>query len=354
MMKRKIILGICNAETASACIMINGEVIFAASEERFSRIKLDNSFPTNAIQECLSFCNIDISDINIIAYSLAKRFNEDQVLNYVNLGSRYSDDKVASEIVKQRVIWEISRDKKKRLEFDIWAEENINSKYQKIYDFYHHEAHAASASLLSPFNKGYIFTSDGRGDFESATIYKFDRYGKNQLQKIYSATSSESFGYFFGRITGLLGFKPMRHEGKITGLAAFGNPNKALDLCKRMIEIKEGKVIAHLGDFFSPFFSPYSEFIKEKVKNYRREDIAAAAQAHLENMMKELISYYLRKNNEEQINLMCAGGVFGNVKVTQKLKELKEVKNCYVQPHMGDGGLCLGACALANEKIKEG
>ena len=68
----------------------------------------------------------------------------------------------------------------------------------------HHEAHAASACLLSPFNKGIVLTADGRGDFESLTISIFDRNKKNPLKKIYSTTSSDSLGYFYGRITGLL------------------------------------------------------------------------------------------------------------------------------------------------------
>ena len=78
---------------------------------------------------------------------------------------------------------------------------------------------------------------------------------------------------------------------------------------------------------------------------------AAAAQDHLETMMTSLLTFYLAKENVTDINLMCAGGVFSNVKVTQRLKEMSSVTNAYVQPQMGDGGLCIGACALANESL---
>ena len=102
-------------------------------------------------------------------------------------------------------------------------------------------------------------TADGRGDFEALTVSLFNRNKKYPLKKIYSSTSSDSLGYFYGRITGLLGFKPMAHEGKITGLAAYGNPKKALPLMKKMIKVKNGELTASLGDWYKPFFKGYSK-----------------------------------------------------------------------------------------------
>tara|TARA_B110000858_G_scaffold189477_1_gene236305 strand:+ start:344 stop:2074 length:1731 start_codon:yes stop_codon:yes gene_type:complete len=346
-----IILGICNDETASACLMMDGEIVCAVSEERFTRIKLDNTFPEQSIKYCLSFAKIHLSDVNIVAYAWAKGFEPSLISNYIELGARYSNDKNALEIAKERIKHEVDRDKKKRSEFDNWVHHNIDYAQQKVMDFYHHEAHAASASFLSPFDNGYVYTSDARGDFESTTIYEFDRLAEKKLTKIYSANSCDSFGFFYGRITGLLGFKPMRHEGKITGLAAYGDPQKAISLCKKMINVCEGKVIANLGDYYRPFFAPYSELLKKEINEYSKEEISAAAQYHLETMMVDLLDFYLKNNDAQNVNLMCAGGVFGNVKVTQKLKEMPQIKACYVQPQMGDGGLCIGASALAFEKI---
>ena len=346
------ILGICNDETSSACLMRDGEIICAASEERFTRIKLDNSFPTLSIKFCLSYAEIKLSEVNVIAYSWSKGFQQNLISNYVQLGGRYSRDNTAHEIINQRILWEIERDKNKRAEFDNWVKSYVDLSKQQVMDFYHHESHAASASFVSSFDDGYVYTSDGRGDFESTTIYKFDRFAESKLTKIYSSTSIDSFGFFYGRITGLLGFKPMRHEGKITGLAAFGDPFKALDLCKKIINVKNGEIIANLGDYYRPFFAPYSELLKNEINKYSKEDIAAAAQYHLETMMSDLIGYYLKAEKGKNVNLMCAGGVFGNVKVTQKLKEMPQIKSCYVQPQMGDGGLCIGACALAFEEMK--
>ena len=102
---------------------------------------------------------------------------------------------------------------------------------------------------------------------------------------------------------------------------------------------------------YRPFFGPYDKELMEAVKEFSPENIASAAQAHLEKMMCDLLGHYLAELPEDQADLMCAGGVFGNVKVTQALKKLPKVKSVYVQPQMGDGGLCLGAAALANEKL---
>ena len=209
------ILGICNDETSSASLMKDGEIICAVSEERFTRIKLDNSFPKLAIKFCLSFADIELSEVNIIAYSWSKGFQKDLILNYFELRRRYLNDNNAHKMIKERVLWEIERDKKKRAEFDNSVNSNIDLSKQKVMDFYHHESHAARTTFVSPFDNGYVYTSDGRGDFESTTIYKFDRFSESKLTKIYSSTSIDSFGFFYGGITGLLGFKPMRHEGKL-------------------------------------------------------------------------------------------------------------------------------------------
>ncbi len=198
-----------------------------------------------------------------------------------------------------------------------------------------------SATLFSPFNKSLCVTCDARGDFESLVIWDFDRKRKNCLKKILSIPSNDSLGFFYARITGLLGFKPNRHEGKITGLAAYGDSRKTLSLMKKMISIKKDKLIGNNGDYFKPFFKPYSKKILKEIKKYKKEDIAAGAQKHLEDILKSLVRYNMGKRKY----LCLAGGVFSNVKLNYELKKLKTVKRVFVQPQMGDGGLCLGSAA---------
>ena len=232
--------------------------------------------------------------------------------------------------------------------FNRWFKDNC--KNNNLSTFYHHEAHAASCSLLSKFDNGMCLTVDGVGDFESLGIWKFDRKSQNQpLKRIFSSTTSDSLGYFYGRITGLLGFKPMRHEGKITGLAAHGNPEKAIHIMRKMINFEDNIIKSNLGDLYKPYFSPYSKSLVNLLGKYKNEDIAAAAQKHIEDILIKLLISKLHENKISKINLMCAGGVFGNVKLTQKLKN-PAINNIFVQPQMGDGGLCVGAAAIAQHQ----
>jgi carbamoyltransferase len=345
-------LGICNDETSSACLFVDGQLISAASEERFSRKKLDNAFPENAINFVLSNSSISFSDLTNIAYSWAKCFDKELLPTYINRSSlALQNGPEAHRIFLDRINWDIQRDTEGRDKYNAWLLSQ-NPKNTIVQDFYHHESHAASATLLSPFNDGIALTSDGRGDFESTTIWKFDRSQKNCLTKIYSAPSCDSLGYFYGRITGLLGFKPMRHEGKITGLAAFGDPTKALSLMEDMIGVTNGSLVSNLGEYYKPFFAPYSEELINEIGKFSREDIAAAAQLHLENCLCRLLDFHLSRLDISKTNLMLAGGIFGNVKATEALKKLNAINKVFVQPQMGDGGLCLGAAALSVHSLE--
>ena len=347
-------LGICNDETSSACLFINGSLISAVSEERFSRKKYDNSFPNKSINYLLKENNIELSRIDNISYSWSKGFDPklkkkyDKRLLYLK-----KKDSKEFKIFSKRYKTDILRDKKNRNEFKKWAITSLTKKQlNNVKIFYHHHAHAANASLLSPFDKGLVLTADGRGDFESLTISIFNRNKINPLKKIYSATSSDSLGFFYGRITGLLGFTPMKHEGKITGLSAHGDPHKALPLMQKMIDVKNGELIAKLGDLYKPFFKPYSQTLKNEIAKFSREDIAAAAQKHLEDCVCKIITHYSKKLKLKSTSLMLSGGVFANVKVNYSLKSLSFIKKVFVQPQMGDGGLCLGAGALHLHKQK--
>ena len=343
-------LGICNDETASACLFKSGKLIAAVSEERFTRIKQDNTFPKKSIKFVLDFEKIKISDITTVAYSWFKGMDYNLVKNYLKrIESECGKNPFAVKTIYERVSWEIKQDEKKKYEFEAWVHKHLPKK-TKVVKYFHHEAHAASASLLSKFNEGLVITCDARGDFESLTISLFNRRNKNPLKKIFSSNSIDSLGFFYGRITGLLGYKPMRHEGKITGLAAFGNSKKAIHLMKKMINYRSGNIEAHLGDFFKPFFQPYSNKLVKEIKKFRKEDIAAAAQSHIEDCLIKLTNYYIDKYKIKKTNLMLSGGVFGNVKINYKLKSLERITNVYVQPQMSDGGLCLGAGVLEDHK----
>ena len=332
------ILGISNAETSSACLVINGKVVSAVSEERFTRIKMDDSFPYQSINYVLTSNNLKLIDIDFISYGWKKGFEEEKhfLLYYDRLLYEMKNNPNGIDILKDRINVEISRDKIKRDEFDSWSIKNSVS--HKIFYINHHECHAISSLACSPFNKGLVVTSDARGDFESLQVGYFD----NKTYKVlYRCPTFDSLGFFYGRITSLLGYTPTRHEGKITGLAAYGNPFKHLDLMKKMINYKNGKIIGYSGKWYKPFFSDFSDSLIKLINKSDPKDISAAAQYHLEDIIVKIIKFYLNIQPSKYICL--AGGVFGNVKVNQRIREIKGIENVFVQPHMGDGGLALGS-----------
>ena len=94
---------------------------------------------------------------------------------------------------------------------------------------------------------------------------------------------------------GLLGFEPNRHEGKITGLAAYGKSNRTINLMKKMIDFKQKKLIANNGVYYMPYFKPYSKKLIQIIKRYKKEDIASGAQKHLENITVKILKTFVSK-----------------------------------------------------------
>lgn len=347
-----ITLGICNAETASACIFKDGKLMAAVSEERLTRVKMDQAFPVLSIQAVLDTAGIALADLDQVAYAWSKGFDEGMLSKYVLRGAElFSQSKESLDIFVERIDAELRQDLPRRQEFWDWAKTNLPSHlYDSVVTCYHHEAHAYSAALMSPFKKALVLTADGRGDFESLTCWLYDYAETPPLRKLCSSTSSDSLGFFYGRITGLLGFTPCRHEGKITGLAAHGDAERALPLMREMIDFTDGEVKAKLGPLFRPFYTNYSDTLKKRIAEFSREDIAAAAQRHLEDLLCKTVEEIFRKHTLGTLPVVLAGGIFGNVRVNQLIKELPFVSGEFVQPQMGDGGLCVGAAAHAQHR----
>ncbi|MEN8264828.1 MAG: carbamoyltransferase C-terminal domain-containing protein [Nitrospirota bacterium] len=343
-----LILGIVNEDVSGACLVKNNHIVAAASEERFTRIKSDSSWPVQSIEYCLGQQNIELSDIDYVSYGWSGEFQAQKHLLMFF-------DRVVEETInnpdhintfRKRVEIEINRDTEVRGYFlDFIKNNNLESK--TIY-IDHHDCHAISAFACSPFDKSLVLTADGRGDYQAFSVGVFDN---NKYNVIHRSSSIDSLGFFYARITALLGFKVNRHEGKITGLAAHGDPSKYLPLMEKMISYKEGRIISHTGPYYRPWLhdAVFSDEMLQIIKEAKREDIAAAAQKHLEDIVTGMAEFYL---NESGMNNVCmAGGVFANVSLNKKVFDLPQVENIFIQPHMSDGGLALGAAAGAAYQV---
>jgi len=337
-----LILGITNSDNAGACLVEGDRIIAAAHEERFTRIKGHKIWPKMSIEFLFSSAGKTLADVDIVAYGWKAGFNEEHCLNLYVERIIYECinnlDNVA--ILKKRIADEMINDAEKRAEFDRFiAENNLHSKVMYID---HHDTHAWGAWLCSPFNQALVVTCDGRGDFISLTVRYIDNGSEVVLQR---ETTLDSLGYFYGRITHLLGFKPNRHEGKITGLAAHGDPLKALPLMRKMINVRDSRLIASCGDYYLPSYHGYSEKLINEIRSFSPQDIAAAAQKHIQDIIAAILLPYVK--NYKVKNICLAGGLFGNVRLNQCVRELAGIENVFVLPCMGDEGLPLAAAVTA-------
>ena len=346
------ILGINYLSESSISYMVNGKLKFSISEERLNRIKNWYGNPFKSIDEFIKKYQISLEDIDCIAtHGIAtiksKTINSKKYLKKINL----IEKSLLKKSEKKYLISQIKLRKKKEIAATKRASKLINKlkkKYKKkIYVFDHHECHAASAAFFSGWNKSYIMTADGWGDGYSSKLFKFKNH---KLQQIRSSSLLDSLGYLYGSITKLLGFKPHRHEGKVLGLAAYGNPHKAYKEIANMIsfDFKKKNFISHPENgLYLPLFE--NNYLKKLLKKYKKKDIAAATQKRLEDVVLD----YIKTIKEKKIFIALAGGVFSNVKLNQKIRELRKIRDIFIFPNMGDGGLSVGACCLCQNKFEK-
>lgn len=333
-----LVLGIANNDGAGACLIEGDTIVAAASEERFTRVKEHRTWPVHAIDFVLRQRGVGLADLDRIAYGWSAGFDADKhLLTYFD---RIVDEATSRPEglphLRKRIADEIVNDKEKRAEFDAFVD--ANGLRAKVVYVDHHDAHALGGFVCSPFDDTLVVTCDGRGDFQSLTIRHIGPDGERVLQR---EVSADSLGYFYGRITKLLGFTPNRHEGKITGLAASGDPDRLRPLMRQMIDLIDGRLRARTGDFFQPSYHGYSEELLAAIAAESPADVAAAAQAHVEHLLVELVRPHVKATGVRHVCL--AGGVFGNVRLNQRVLEIDGVDNVYVVPAMGDAGLPLHA-----------
>jgi carbamoyltransferase len=339
------ILGIHNCYDSGAAIFKDGKCLFAVNEERLTRIKMDDAFPEKSIKACLDYAGIKKEDLDVVSYGWHKGFDYGQhLVDYVKRAVEIAKDgENAEKIMLERIKVEVERSLPRKADFDQKMQEMGLA--DKVEYFDHHKSHCAAAFYTSPFDEALVFTLDAAGDFRSGVV----AIGKGkEIKEVSSNYTWDSLGFLYGQITELLGFKPHRHEGKVTGLAAHGDPSKCIDIMRDMIEVRDGKIVAKVGKYYKPFFFQQTEELKEALKGHTREDIAAAVQRHTEDVVVKYIKYYVDKYNISKLALN--GGLFANVRLNQKVREIEGVSDIYIFPHMGDGGLSYGSALLSANK----
>lgn len=341
MSKRNVILGIsCFYHDSAAALIIDGEIIAASQEERFTRIKHDSRFPVNAINYCLEEAHIRNNEITAIAFYDNPVLSLDRIVRSVISG--YPESKVQwAENAPGLIGYKLFLDE---LIFDFFK-----LKIPILYSE-HHFSHAASAFYPSPFDESAILTIDGVGEWSTTTI----GYGSSNSIEISSEIHyPHSLGLLYSAITYYCGFKVNSGEYKLMGLAPYGKPVFKDLIYENLISVKEDgsyklnmkyfgfvKSNSMINDDFCNLFGGAARKPESRITK-KEMDIAASIQLVTEEIVLKLAKEAKRVSNSA--NLVMAGGVALNCVANGKILENKIFDNVWIQPASGDAGCSLGA-----------
>jgi len=338
----------CYYHDASACIIKDGELIAAASEERFTRKKHDNDFPINAARYCLEEAGIDISRVDYIG------FYEKPVIKF-------------ERVLHQHIHmfpWSI---KTFVSSMPSWINEKLrvprkirkNLKYKgDILFIDHHLAHAASCFLVSPFKKAAILTTDGVGEW-TTMAYGIGQGSNIKLMK--QIKFPHSIGLLYSTITAYLGFSVNNSEYKVMGLSATGDPNQFYNKLRKVIDIKDDGSFALDMSYFVYHYKDTMPSRKlcdllggpvrkgDSELTQRHKDISAALQKICEEIVIKSLNHVHKVTKCD--NIVMAGGVALNSVANGKVLGNTPFKRIWIQPDAGDAGTSIGAAFFVYNTI---
>ncbi|MDP8248262.1 MAG: carbamoyltransferase [Candidatus Tritonobacter lacicola] len=357
----------CFYHDAAAALCVDGKIVAAAEEERFTRKKHDFSFPINSIDFCLDFAGLKISDIDYIVFYEKPFVKMERLLfTYISTFPRSFKSFLAA--------------------MPVWMKEkmHIPSIIQKETGFEgpvlytdHHISHAASSFLCSPFEEAAIYTVDGVGEWNTATY----GIGKgNEIEILREINFPHSLGLLYSAFTSYLGFRVNNGEYKVMGMAPYGRP-KYVDEVRQLIDIKDDgsfkldmdyfayhykleNLTKKFTDLFGPprepeavFFNyithpdkDHPEWDEELARvNQRYADIARSIQEVTEEVMLKTAGFL---HKETGMDYLCmAGGVALNCVANGKVLRQTPFKNIWIQPAAGDSGAAIGAALYVHNTV---
>ena len=349
------ILGLTTLGDAAASLIHNGEIVAAAEEERFSRVKHHSGFPFHAIQYCLDEAGIGIAEVGHVAL-----YWKPWILRHKAMQALKSAA-ISREMFRARVDRGVDQVSKSYLGMFGYARklrQHFGPSNFRFHYFEHHLCHAASTFYLSPFETAAVLTMDGTGE---DTTTMFSHGNGTDLRTLKRIKLPHSLGQFYSAVTNFVGFDMFAgDEWKLMGLAAYGKPiykdffaqkvlsangNGEFNLNIRVLDHHLAKhyqfpdaIIAELG----PPRQPDEEL------EQRHMDIAASAQEALEDVVLKLLQHLHSATGEK--NLCLAGGVAFNSVMNGRIMQESPFENYFIQPAAGDAGCSLGAAYLVHHK----
>ena len=355
----KTILGISAFyHDSAATILVDGKIIAAAQEERFTRKKHDSNYPYNAIEFVLDFAKVKLSEVDQIIFFEKPFLKFERLLEtYVAFAPRgFKSFCMAMPVWLKDKLFQ-----KKMIFNELKKHDNNFNDIKKIYFSDHHLSHAASAFFPSPFEEAIVLTADGVGEWATTTV----AIGKgNNLEIKKEIHFPHSLGLLYSAFTFYVGFKVNSGEYKLMGLAPYGNPIYEDKIKSNLIDIKEDGSF-HLDQSYFNYSTgltmtnkKFDNLFGQKVRDSKNEkvtqfhmDIAASIQKVTEDVMIKIAKSLKEEFNIS--NLCLAGGVALNCVANGKILKEKIFDNIWVQPAAGDAGGSLGA-ALALWHIEQG
>jgi carbamoyltransferase len=345
------LLGIHNsAHDAAACVFRDYQLLAAVSLERLTRKKgagvcAEQELPIPAIDECLAIAGIGRADVDVVC-STRDHF---EFQSYA-LEGRLRLKQHAFRLLRQKRLLRMTYMMQKlgvSDALDIFDRDSFRARYgfekADIYFVNHHFAHGIAAYFYSPFDDSLVYTADACGDnvaYSARTARQgvfSGRFGGDE--SLHALFPAHSLGNLYGFFTQALGFIMDRHEGKLTGLSAFGHAKAAKEI-KRHFRVEENGEIS--ADF--PSDDAMRNFAVDVARGLSREDAAASVQLVLEELICEAVEKLLRITGTR--SLAVAGGIFANVRLNRALIETTRAERIFIFPAMGDEGLPVGACLI--------
>ena len=348
----KSILGISAFyHDSAAALIIDGNIVAAAQEERFSRKKHDPSYPYNAVEFVLKHSNLKISQIDHIV------FFEKPFLKFERLLETYLAFAPRGFIsfCMSMPIWLREKLFQKKFLFEkLQLHDKSFKDINKIKFCEHHYSHAASAFYPSPFEEAVILTLDGVGEWATTTVAIGN---KNQIKMLKEIHFPHSIGLLYSAFTYYIGFKVNSGEYKVMGLAPYGNPKYKDLIVNELLDLKEdGSFRLNMKYFnyatgLTMTNEKFTKLFGHKVRNPEKDlltqfhmDIAASIQSVTEEIVLRIVTSISKETKLK--NLCMAGGVALNCVANGKILKNEIFKNIWLQPAAGDAGGSLGA-ALA-------
>jgi carbamoyltransferase len=382
-----IVLGISALDKDShATLMVDDKIVAAVGEERLTRVKLQHGFPHQAVHECLQLAGVSLREVDRVAYPFWDAAGErDAILQrarheatelglddlkrchalvaearargpyddrglpldyegYDEYMQKHWSRRQAYELAAGTVAGDLASDRALGARWvadalrqhgrdadDLDRSLRALGLTDKLTRVEHHVAHQANAFWASGFERALVVTVDAYGSGLSGSIAV--GHVEAGIRRVAEFDFPHSLGLFYEHLTSALGFKPSRHEGKILGLAAYGDPTILHDAVRARFRVENGTFrYAGANNHFFP---------RWLALHFRKKDIAAAYQRVLEEVVSEIVAFHLAATGET--NVCLSGGVTANVKLNQRVAEVPGVTSVWVHPAMGDGGTGTGA-----------